>query len=946
MRALLLALTLLVSLAPAAARATTPAPPLPAGAVVVAELAPGARVPSAAALGVDAVTSDGGELRITPDGAESGAALVRRLAARPDIATAAIDAPATAAACALTDTTCDFYANGYQWALGDGTGGADAAAAWATTTGAGVVVAVIDTGIRPNPDLPVPVDGWDFVDGDADPTDPGDACGGNISTWHGSHVAGTIAGLDNDAGVVGVAPGVDLLAVRVLGPCSGSFVGVANAIRWSAGLATDVAGDLWAASGVAPNAHPADVINLSLGGMALCTDFLVSVNGGPNTPYLAEATTAAAAAGAVIVAAAGNSTANASGYAPANCPGVISVAATGPGGERASYSNYGVAVDIAAPGGNYRDCNGSGSTTAADAACSMIVSATDTGTAGPVADALGYKQGTSMAAPHVAGAAALVVAAAPWLTPSQVETLLQGSGRAFPAVASGLTACTVATCGDGLLDITAAVAAALLTDGTAPVDGSLALVAGDGQIEASWSDFSDDTGITAYRLVSGASAGLSCAATRDYEGSDTSYTLTAANGTRRYVRVCAIDDAGNLSAGIEASAVPAPPRDSTAPAAAVIVLDGGATYTTSRSVTISYSATDASPVSVACANETGNLCWATIAETGTATYTLSAGEGTKTVYAWLIDSEGNVTTAPAADSIVYDATAPAGGTLAATMPVGGSTTLSWAGVSDAVSGIVSYQLVMAPDDAPADCASGTPVYTGSGTTATATGLLAGRYYGFRLCATDAAGNRSAGVTVETQTIPGAPTGLVAVPGSLRATLVWATPADTGNTPITDYLVQYRLTGSSTWRTFADGTSTAAGAVVSGLTNGSTYAFRVCARNAVGLGACSSEASIIVGTPTAARSVTATRVSATSVRVSWAAPVTSNGSAITVYRIAYRRVYANGTYGTWLFRYDTTPASRVQTISSLAVGGVYQFKVDARNGRGYGPYSTVVGYTSR
>ena len=942
MRSILLALALLVSLAPTASRAVASVAPLPAGAIVVAELVPGARVPSAATLGVDAVTSDGSELLITPDADESGAALVRRLAARPDIATAAIDAPVTPAACALGDTTCDFYANGYQWSLGSGTGGADAASAWTTTTGSGVVVAVIDTGVRPHVDLPSPVGGWDFIDNDADATDPGDACGGSTSTWHGSHVAGTIAALDNDAGVVGVAPGVDLLAVRVLGPCSGSFVGVANAIRWSAGLATDVAGDPWAASGVSLNLYPADVINLSLGGTALCTDFLVSVNGGPNTPYLADATTAATAAGAVIVAAAGNSTANAAGYAPANCPGVISVAATGPGGERAGYSNFGSAVDIAAPGGNYRDCNDSGSTTAADVACSMIVSTTDTGTAGPAADALGYKQGTSMAAPHVAGAAALVVAAAPWLTPSQVEAILQGSGRAFPSVASGLTACTVETCGDGLLDIAAAVAAALLTDGTAPVDGSLALVAGDGEIEVSWSDFSDDTGITAYRLVSGTSAGLSCAATRDYEGSDTSYTLTAANGTRRYVRVCAIDDAGNLSAGTEASAVPAPPRDSAAPTDATIVIDGGATYTTSRSVMIGYSATDASPVIFACANETGDLCWATIAETGTAAYTLSAGEGVKTVYAWLTDTEGNVTTAPATDSIVYDATAPAGGVLVATTPVGGATTLSWAGVSDAVSGIASYQLVMAPDDAPADCVSGTPVYTGSGTTATVTGLLAGRYYGFRLCATDAAGNRSVGVTVETRAIPGAPTALVAVPGSLRATLVWATPADTGNTPLTDYLVQYRLTSSATWRTFADGTSAATTVVVTGLVNGSGYAFRTCARNAVGSGACSSEASVIIGTPTAVRSVTITRVTSSSMRVTWAAPVSTNGSAITLYRIAYRRT---GT-STWRFLYDYSPMTRYATIGALTRGAAYEVMVTARNSRGYGPYSARVGYTAR
>ena len=113
-----------------------------------------------------------------------------------------------------------------------------------------------------------------------------------------------------------------------LGKCGGTISDIVDGMRWSAGLAV---------AGVPANANPAKVLNLSLGGCGAC-----------GTTYQ-DAINAIVAAGTTVVIAAGNSNADASGSRPANCNGVITVAATNRNGSRASYSNYGAVVEISAP---------------------------------------------------------------------------------------------------------------------------------------------------------------------------------------------------------------------------------------------------------------------------------------------------------------------------------------------------------------------------------------------------------------------------------------------------------------------------------------------------------------------------------------------------------------------------------------------------------------------
>jgi serine protease len=283
-------------------------------------------------------------------------------------------------------------------------------AAWDLTLGvASVTVAVIDTGVLlSHPDLQGRLTaGYDFIsstsisnDGDGidpDPDDPGDGCGSGASSFHGTHVAGTVgAATNNVSGVAGVAGGVTIMPLRALG-CGGGFTyDIAQAVLFAAGLIND--------SGTVPDT-PADVINLSLGG--------------PSFSQFAQDTfNAARNAGLMVVASAGNSATSQPSY-PAAYDGVISVSAVGADGTRAVYSNFGDTVDVAAPGGApTADSNNDGFP-------DSVYSTDGEETAeGPIEFVYEYKMGTSMAAPHVAGVLALMRSVNGDLTPDDIDTML------------------------------------------------------------------------------------------------------------------------------------------------------------------------------------------------------------------------------------------------------------------------------------------------------------------------------------------------------------------------------------------------------------------------------------------------------------------------------------------------------------------------------------------
>ncbi len=317
------------------------------------------------------------------------------------------------------------------------------AGAVSDSAGAGSVVAVVDTGITAHasldgrvvagydfvssPDMlttvrepgadPVAFDG-DYLDPgafgavgrDANPRDPGDwraVAPVRDSTWHGTATAGVIAD---------VAPGVSIQPVRALSWRGGLLSDVAASITWASGGSVD---------GVGVNANPASVINMSFAAEATCP------------LALQKAIDGARSRGVVLVAAAGNAGTDARSYAPGNCNGVITVGATTHDGQRAAYSNHGPAVDVSAPGGSH------------DA---PVITASNTGERAVGNPTRAGEYGTSIAASHVAAAAATLTTDEPNISVDAVYRALTGKDH---TQAFANDTCDSAnpdyTCGTGIL---------------------------------------------------------------------------------------------------------------------------------------------------------------------------------------------------------------------------------------------------------------------------------------------------------------------------------------------------------------------------------------------------------------------------------------------------------------------------------------------------------------
>jgi serine protease len=350
----------------------------------------------------------------------------------------------------------------------------------------GMVVAVLDTGIRfDHPDLARAADGgrllpgYDFVradrdgsfvsanDGDgrdADPSDPGDwitedeanlpifgdSCEAqDSSSWHGTRVAGIIgARSNNGVGITGTSWSPWILPVRVLGKCGGYDSDILAGMRWAGGLSE---------AGVPDNPYPARILNLSLGSEGACSASYAAVS-----RELAEA-------GVVVISSAGNEGSDVS--TPANCPGVIAVVALRHAGTKVGFSNLGATATLGAPGGN---CVNVG---VGEPCLYSIDTTSDRGQTRPVGpaytDQFNINVGTSFSAPIVAGVAALMLSANGRLDPLEVTRRLRTGTRAYPPAPAGVPlcrdpasvsgaqdrecACTAEWCGAGMLDALGAV---------------------------------------------------------------------------------------------------------------------------------------------------------------------------------------------------------------------------------------------------------------------------------------------------------------------------------------------------------------------------------------------------------------------------------------------------------------------------------------------------------
>jgi serine protease len=371
----------------------------------------------------------------------------------------------------------------------------DANDAWALSTGSGVTVAVIDSGIaQDHPDLAgnMSTPGYDFVSCDEDNftsttttalgatqsidqcsasgsaatyffsnedenwnpdgTDPGDfidtadlalteftanGCTTTAaSSWHGTKVAGVLGAVTNNGiGIAGVAPEVTMISVRVVGSCRGALISdLAAAILWASGQPVPVS------TGNITSSPPADILNISLGATTPCS------------ATEQDAINAALDAGVLIVAAAGNE--GGAIDAPANCTGVVSVVALRHTGDKVPFSNLGTAnltPTIAAPGGNCVN------TLPTEPCLYDIESTSDASETTPSATPDFYtyallddsylkgggnpnneqQVGTSFATPMVAGVAALMKSSNPRLTAGQIIARMQSSALPFPTTSPG-----------------------------------------------------------------------------------------------------------------------------------------------------------------------------------------------------------------------------------------------------------------------------------------------------------------------------------------------------------------------------------------------------------------------------------------------------------------------------------------------------------------------------
>lgn len=344
----------------------------------------------------------------------------------------------------------------------------DAPQAWALTKGSpSVVVAVIDTGVQiAHPDLapnvwtnPVEipsngvdddndgyvddVNGWDFYNNNASVYD-GENCGGFNNDDHGTHVAGTIAGAENDLGIVGVAPGVRIMPLKIIGCDGGSTADVISALEY----ASD---------------HGAKIANMSLGGPL----------------YDGALKSAIDASGLLVVAAAGNGDFGA--YSPAyglpyacfstggdpvsQCPmypaafsssNLLSVAAITNRGQLANFSAYGATgpngssstgVDLGAPGDD-------------------VISSVPIGYGAGSTYGVGFLSGTSMAAPHVSGVAALALSRDASLSTSQLKQRVLDRGRAMSKLTNGVTNSGRMASAGGAVGVTSLAASFSASPGT------------------------------------------------------------------------------------------------------------------------------------------------------------------------------------------------------------------------------------------------------------------------------------------------------------------------------------------------------------------------------------------------------------------------------------------------------------------------------------------------
>ena len=749
-------------------------------------------------------------------------------------------------------------------------------------TGAGVTAYIVDSGVRS--------DHLDFGGRvAAGYTRFSDGRGTQDCHGHGTHVAGTLGGQ-----TYGVAKQVTIVPVRVMSCTgSGSIFDVISGLDWMI------------------NHHRAGVpavANLSLGG---------GRHSGLN-----QAVANAVLDGITMVVAAGNDDDDASRYSPASAPSAVTVGATAVTDARSWFSNYGSVIDLFAPG--------------SDIVSAAITSSTASTTL----------SGTSMAAPHVAGAVALLLQEQPDRTPAAVVAEL----------AAYATPDLITNAGTGspnlLLFTRSRWGAPLPTPPSAP--RAVSAAAGANRVTLTWSAPTQGGtgGVDDYLIEYSSNDGSSWTTFSDGVSTATSATVTGLlNGTTYSFRVSASNEAGTGPASdvVRASVgVPSPPGD-------LVGTPGSSHVELTWSVP---SETAGSPITdyVIEYRVDGASSWSIFADgESTATSAIVTGLSNGVAYQFRVSATNAIGTGSPSTSITvvpWQADAPsAPGDLVVATVMATSMVLEWrAPATDGGSPVLTYDVDQSTDNGASwspSLLTGRELRSGGGHAATVYGLESGLEYRFRVRAVNVAGSSDASAATPPRApgIPDAPIDVRAVEaGPRRITLRWERPSSDGGVALTRYVIEYSL-ADGPWSSspgdvdVVDCTCQYLVHTLTDLTDGVPYVFRIRAENHVGSGPASESTDPMVPLtpepPGAPRDVTATPLPSL-VDVEWSEPESDNGAAITDYIVEYS---LNGG-STWTAAADATSTATVASVSGLTVGVAYVFRVRAVNSAGTGSPSAA------